>query len=162
MVDLTLAVFPVGTMGVQLDILARQHLWSAGLNYGHGTGHGVGYFLNVHEPPQGIAPVLGQRGKTKMVEGMLTSNEPGYYKEGEYGIRIENLVVNKKSNKGDGFLDFETMTLYPFDVALVDISLLSKAEINWINNYHDEVYARLSPHLDTEEQIWLRRKCRNL
>lgn len=157
--------FPSGTTGVQLDTLARQFLWKEGLNYGHGTGHGVGFFLNVHEPPQGFAATTTtSRGSTAFVAGMLTSNEPGYYLEGEYGIRIENLIlcVPSKNKNADQFLAFETLTLFPLDQHLIDQSLLEKQEINWINNYHQKVFTSLSPHLNEEEAEWLREKCQEI
>ena len=160
------AVFPEGTHGVQLDTFARQHLWSRGLDYGHGTGHGVGFFLNVHEPPQGIAPALSERGRTRFRAGMFTSNEPGYYVEGAYGIRIENLVLSvdafpaKADVEGERrFLRFETITYFPIDTTLVARSLLTAAEIGWLNAYHREVVERLSPHLDADERAWLEAKC---
>lgn len=161
MIALTLARFPEGTTGMQLDTFARQFLWSEGMNYGHGTGHGVGYFLNVHEPPQGFTPALSERGRTVHAAGMLTSNEPGFYKEGEYGIRIENLVVTTPSGI-PGFLEFETVTLYPFEHALIDKSRLTKDEIRWINQYHARVYATVSPLLKGDLRAWFKNKCRKV
>lgn len=159
MIALSLAVFPEGTSGAQLDILARQFLWKQGLNFGHGTGHGVGYFLNVHEPPQGFVPqITSERGKTILMEGMITSNEPAYYKAGEYGIRSENLIV-AKSGPHNNFLHFETLTLYPFDRNLIDVSLLSSEEINWLNNYHQMVFDRLRIGLTESEQEELSLEC---
>lgn len=160
MISLSRAVFPEGTHGVQLDILARQPLWDQGLNYGHGTGHGVGYFLNVHEPPQGFVPNLSQRGTSVLKDGMITSNEPGYYLEGQYGIRCENLVVCR--DRGDGFLFLETLTLMPFDKKLIDPNLLSSKEINWLNEYHQRVYTELSPLLNGSERLVLEEQCRPL
>lgn len=153
--------FPVGTTGLQLDPLARMYLWKAGLNYGHGTGHGVGYFLNVHEPPQGFA-ASGARGSTPFQPGMLTSNEPGFYKDGHYGIRIENLVLCMEGPETDygKFLEFETMTLFPIDLALIDAALLDRSEKDWLNRYHEKVFENLSPYLTPEEVDWLERKCR--
>lgn len=161
MVALSRIKFPEGTTGGQLDTIARQFLWSEGLNYGHGTGHGVGFFLNVHEPPQGFTPLASERSRTEHVVGMLTSNEPGYYKEGEFGIRIENLVLTSPSQH-KGFLEHETVTLYPFDHKLIDKSLLSKDEINWINNYHKQVYAGCSGLLKGEIKAWFKEKCRKI
>ena len=161
MIALTKAVFPVKTMGVQLDILARKPLWENGLNFGHGTGHGVGYFLNVHEPPQGIVPNLSERGKTPFKEGMITSNEPGYYKTGEYGIRCENLVLCKKAET-DGFLQFETLTLFPFERKLIEKELLSDSELQWLNRYHQWVCEKLSPLLSESEKGLLREECKPL
>lgn len=154
--------FPKGTTGVQLDTLARQFLWEEGLNYGHGTGHGVGFFLNVHEPPQGFATSgTTSRGSTAFEVGMLTSNEPGFYKTGEYGIRIENLLLAIDSaSKGFGpFLAFESVTLFPIDQKLIDISLLEKKEIDWLNQYHKKVFDTLSPHLSPEEVAWMEEQC---
>jgi len=161
MIALTHAKFPIGTMGVQLDTFARQFLWSNGLNFGHGTGHGVGFFLNVHESPQGFAPGLSERGKTVHKAGMLTSNEPGYYVEGQYGMRIENLVLTTQSESA-GFLEFETVTLYPFDHILLDKTLLTKEEIQWINQYHKKVYAGIAPFLKGEVKTWFKEKCRRV
>ncbi|MEO1714555.1 MAG: aminopeptidase family protein P, partial [Bacteroidota bacterium] len=144
------AKFPVGTTGVQLDGFARYALWQERLNYGHGTGHGVGFFLNVHEPPQGFATTITtSRGSTPLKPGMLTSNEPGYYQTGGYGIRIENLIICKEAgDAGFGpFLEFESLTLFPIDRRLMEISLLTKAEITWINTYHEQVKAGLSEYL---------------
>lgn len=157
-------VFPHGTRGVQLDILARQFLWQENLNYSHGTGHGVGYFLNVHEPPQGFMAGLGQRGTTVFEPGMLTSNEPGFYKEGEYGIRIENLVLCVEGQKNDfgRFLYFDTVTLFPIDHQLIDPHLLDAREKKWLNDYHQRVFDAISPQLTPEETDWLREQCRPL
>jgi len=165
-IALARALFPSGTRGIQLDILARQHLWQQGLNYGHGTGHGVGFFLNVHEPPQGIAPTMSERGKTGFVEGMFTSNEPGFYKEGEYGIRIENLVLTvpafPEEDDPEKFLRFENITYYPIDYLLLEPDLLTEEERDWLNAYHNEVYERLSPKLTEEESAWLKARCEAL
>ncbi len=165
MIALSQAVFPVGTRGVQLDTLARQYLWQQGLDFGHGTGHGVGFFLNVHEPPQGFAPGLGERGKTPFAAGMFSSNEPGYYQEGAYGIRIENLILavpafpEDEVEEGTGFLRFETVTYYPIDMLLVEPDLLTVEERAWLSAYHAEVYKRLSPGLEKEERKWLKVRC---
>lgn len=156
------AKFPEGTTGMQLDILARQFLWKEGLNFSHGTGHGVGYFLNVHEGPQGFSPAIHSPSSGQAFKvGMVTSNEPGYYKEGEFGIRIENLVVCKNSDT-EGYLDFETITLFPFDTALMNLKHLTIDEIEWINNYHQKVYDRLSPALDEKHSKWLKDKCKKI
>ncbi len=157
---LSSAVFPEGTMGVQLDILARLPLWKLGLNYGHGTGHGVGFFLNVHEPPQGFTPNTSLRGRTIHLPGMITSNEPGFYKEGEYGIRIENLILTQEHSTG--FLSFANLTLYPFERDLIIKDDLNKDEIEWVNQYHQEVLSHLSPLLNDEEIKWLEEVCRPL
>lgn len=161
MIALSKIKFPAGTTGVQLDTLARQFLWEHGLNYLHGTGHGVGFFLNVHEPPQGFAAINSERGRTVMEPGMLSSNEPGYYIPGKYGMRIENLILCQKSDT-EGFLGFETMTLYPFDLNLVDQKLLTPAEIRWINQYHQKVYDEVAPLLETDIKVWFASKCRQL
>ncbi|MFI4983921.1 MAG: M24 family metallopeptidase, partial [Rickettsiales bacterium] len=128
---IAMAKFPVGTTGEQLDVLARQYLWQAGLDYNHGTGHGVGHFLGVHEGPQAIS-----KNPTRVVleENMILSNEPGYYQEGKYGIRIENLVRVIKS-KTKGFLEFQTLTQVPYDHKLIDKKLLTKEELKFIRAY---------------------------
>ncbi len=149
--------FPEGTRGVHLDILARKALWSQGLNYGHGTGHGVGCFLNVHEGPQAIRP---NDNGVALAEGMITSNEPGLYREGDYGIRIENLILTKKeiTTEFGTFLGFETLTLCPIDTKPIEKSLLTHEEIDWLNNYHQKVYDQLSPLLNEELKNWLKEK----
>lgn len=154
-------IFPNDTRGAQLDALARQFLWKEGLSYLHGTGHGVGYFLNVHEGPQSIRlnenPAL-------LMPGMITSNEPGVYREGEYGIRCENLVLTVPAFKTDfgTFLKFETLTLFPFDLNLFDTSIMSDEEIAWVNEYHDMVRTRLTPHLNAKQAAWLEAKTAKL
>lgn len=152
--------FPKGTTGVQLDVLARMHLWNEGLNYGHGTGHGVGFFLRVHEPPQGFAEsTTTLRGATALEEGTVSSNEPGFYKTGAYGIRIENLILCVPSSKNENFSAFESITLFPIETKLIDLSLMSAQELEWLNGYHQRVYAALSPTLDEEKKAWLAEKC---
>ena len=160
-IALAMVRFPKGTRGIQLDTLARMHLWSEGMNYGHGTGHGVGFYLNVHEPPQGFVADLNERGVTPFLPGMLTSNEPGFYKSDEYGIRIENLVVCVPDQKTDygQYLRFETVTLYPLEKNLLDRFYLRDDEVSWINSYHRKVFAKLSPRLNDEEKQWLEDKC---
>jgi len=157
MIQMSLAVFPKGTRGCNIDILARQALWKYGKNYGHGTGHGVGCFLNVHEGPQSIRQELKEQ---TILPGMISSNEPGFYKEGAYGIRHENLILCKeKLNTEYGeFLEFETLTLFPFDTKALNLDLLSETEKNWLNLYHQKVYNGLAPHLDEKHQIWLKNK----
>ncbi len=162
MIALANAKFPKGTMGIQLDVLARQFLWSHGLNYGHGTGHGVGYFLNVHEPPQGIAPGLQERGKTSLKVGMIVSNEPGYYKQGHFGIRIENLIAVRPVEGQDDFFEFELLTMYPYDLTLINKSMLSDEEIAWINKHHDLSYTKIAPLLHEDERAWFKTKCRHI
>jgi Xaa-Pro aminopeptidase len=162
-IALSSAIFPKGTTGVQLDTLARMHLWQHGLNYGHGTGHGVGFFLNVHEPPQGFAPsVKGGRGTTPFEPGMLTSNEPGYYKTNEYGIRIENLelCVEKIDSEQGTYYGFESLTLFPISAELIDFALFTSEERQWLNDYHRKVFDELAVLLEEEEKAWLKDKCR--
>lgn len=149
------ARFPHGTGGIQLDVLARQYLWQIGADYDHGTGHGVGAYLCVHEGPQRIS----KRGSTEaLVPGMILSNEPGYYADGQYGIRIENLVAVvdiPSPTHSTPMLGFETLTLAPIDTRLVDISLLSSTERNWLNAYHRRVFEAHAPELDESEKRWL-------
>ncbi len=160
MIDLAMARFPEGTLGHQLDSLARMPLWQEGLNYGHGTGHGVGYFLNVHEGPQSINPGKAGIRPAPLEEGMVLSDEPGLYRDGEYGIRTENLVVIRKEKETDfgTFLGFETLTLCYIDTSLIDTSLLTPEEKAWLNDYHEKVYQQLAPRLDEEHREWLRKK----
>jgi Xaa-Pro aminopeptidase len=152
------AKFPQGTRGSQLDILARNSLWQRGWNYGHGTGHGVGHFLCVHEGPQSIRM---DENPTQLVPGMIISNEPGMYRAGKHGIRCENLVTVVEAEKTEfgQFYAFETLTLCPFDTSLLDLSLLTTEEKEWINRYHQMVYERISPLLNDEEKAWLKKKC---
>jgi len=160
-IALAVAKFPEGTSGGQLDTLARNSLWEDGLNYGHGTGHGVGFFLNVHEPPQGFAPGATGRATSVQKAGMVTSNEPGHYVTDKYGIRIENLILAKEAQT-EGFLEFETITYFPIDTQLIDFSLLTKAEVEWLNAYHADVQARLCPLLDEEHSAWMKEKCKTV
>jgi Xaa-Pro aminopeptidase len=150
------AVFPKGTRGGQLDILARQHLWAAGLDYAHGTGHGVGAYLSVHEGPQRIATFGG--GDEPLQPGMILSNEPGYYKTGEYGIRIENLILVEERTIEGGekdMLGFETLTFAPYERALIDTDMLDAGEIAWIDAYHAQVRATVGPQLEGDAADWL-------
>lgn len=150
-------IFPEGVSGINLDVLARASLWKNLLNYNHGTGHGVGSLLNVHEGPQNISPYQG-RASYPFKPGMITSNEPGIYLENEFGIRIENLILCKnyqESNIGK-FLCFDDLTLAPYEVDAIDKSLLTKEEINQIHNYHEKVYNQLSSYLNEEEKNWLK------
>lgn len=160
MINLALAKFPSTTRGFQLDILARKPLWEHGLNYGHGSGHGVGFCLNVHEGPQSISPGTNPDSMTVIQPGMLISDEPAIYREGEYGIRIENLVLcyEEEETEFGQFLRFDTVSLCYIDKTLIDKSLLGPKEIDWLNNYHSEVYEKLSPHLTTDEKEWLKGK----
>ena len=158
-IDLAIASFPEGTQGIQLDTLARKPLWNIGLNYGHGTGHGVGSFLGVHEGPQGISYYRGIG--VALEAGMICSNEPGFYKAGEYGMRIETLInVVKDEEKSDGefnFLKFETATLCPIDTNLIEKSLLSEEEIAYLNAYHKRVHDTLAPFFEGVELSWLKK-----
>ncbi|WP_156255846.1 aminopeptidase P family protein [Sandarakinorhabdus oryzae] len=164
-IALARAIFPAGTKGVQLDALARQHLWAVGLDYNHGTGHGVGSYLSVHEGPQRIAAAWSAQpgGDEPLQPGMILSNEPGYYKAGDYGIRIENLVlVERRSAEGAEreIMGFKELTLAPIDRRLVDVSLLTDEERDWWNAYHARVAAEIGPLLtDPAEQVWLETAC---
>lgn len=166
-IALAQAVFPKGTRGSQLDVLARQFLWQAGVDYAHGTGHGVGSFLSVHEGPQRIAKSAGAQGGTEqdLLPGMILSDEPGYYKCGEYGIRIENLVLVKPREiagaEGEYF-GFEVLTLAPIDRTLVDVGQLGREEIAWWDAYHARVLEVIGPRLDGEARAWLEDECRPL
>ncbi|MEY4056264.1 MAG: hypothetical protein RL519_1599 [Pseudomonadota bacterium] len=158
------AVFPQGTVGAQLDTLARQYLWQAGVDYAHGTGHGVGSFLSVHEGPQRIAKAQGGQAGTgqELLTGMILSNEPGYYKAGDFGIRIENLVLveaRQIAGAEGAYLGFETLTFAPIDRTLVEPSLLTADEVGWWNAYHAKVEAILAPQLDGEVLAWLKTAC---
>ncbi len=157
-IALAMAKFPEGTSGSQLDGLARQFLWQANLDYDHGTGHGVGMFLNVHEGPQRISK---RGGDAPLRTGMVVSNEPGYYKAGAYGIRIENLVtvVDTHMDAGKRWLSFDTLTCVPIDTRLVDVSLMVPSEKEWLNAYHAWVLRSLSDSLEGAERLWLARAC---
>ena len=163
-IQLARSTFPVGTNGGQLDTLARMHLWAAGVDYGHGTGHGVGSFLSVHEGPQRISKSGGAFAGTDvpLKAGMIMSNEPGYYKPGEFGIRIENLVLIVPAHidgaEGD-WLGFENLTFAPLDRRLVDPAMLTSEEVTWWNDYHAEVLDLLAPRLDGEDLDWLKEQC---
>lgn len=156
-IQLATAIFPQGTRGSQLDILARKALWDNCQNYGHGTGHGVGHFLNVHEGPQNIRM---NENPTELVPGMVTSNEPGIYITGEYGIRIENLIrtIPFKESVDGAFYAFETLTVCYMDNSLVNVDLMEPNEIKWYNDYQATVYERISPLLSKEEAAWLKAK----
>jgi Xaa-Pro aminopeptidase len=152
-------LFPAGTSGTQIDAFARQHLWAAGLDFEHGTGHGVGAYLSVHEGPQRISKV----GHVALEPGMILSNEPGYYKAGEYGIRIENLVVVTPRTVAGAereMLGFDVLTLAPIDLGLVQPSLMAPEETKWLDSYHREVRAKLSPHLPPDLRRWLKKATR--
>jgi Xaa-Pro aminopeptidase len=162
MIALSRAMFPRGTRSPTLDALARTPIWAAGSDYGHGTGHGVGYFLNVHEGPQGITPHLAPEPQTALEAGMITSNEPGIYRPGRWGVRIENLVLTVPAEKTEfgEFLRFETLTLCPIDTRCIERSLLSADEIAWLNAYHAEVASRVGPLVSGAAHEWLERRTR--
>lgn len=158
-------VFPYGTSGFQLDLVARAPLWAAGLDYAHGTGHGVGHFLNVHEGPQGISFNLKSH-ETPLAPGMTVTNEPGYYEEGAFGIRIENVllvrqypIINNETNADAGkstpgddnhkqFLCFENLTMVPIQTSLLDLSLMDQSDIDHLNEYHAKCWTTVSPFLE--------------
>lgn len=154
MIQLSMAVFPEGTYGTQLDILARQFMWKEGINYWHGTGHGVGHYLSVHEGPHQIRmnhiPVT-------LRPGMTVTNEPGIYRAGQHGVRIENTMIVRPCQETSfgSFYQFETLTLCPIDKEAIAVEMLSAEEKEWLNQYHSTVYSRLAPLLNTEEQAWL-------
>ncbi len=148
------AVFPDGTTGAQLDTLARQFLWQAGIDFEHGTGHGVGSYLSVHEGPARISKL----GTTPLKRGMILSNEPGYYKTDAFGIRIENLelVVGTDIAGAEKPVNaFETLTLAPIDRRLIDLNMLSGDELSWLNDYHERVRHEVRPHVDEATKVWL-------
>ncbi|MDR0894307.1 MAG: aminopeptidase P family protein [Prevotellaceae bacterium] len=157
-IDLAMAYFPAGTRGIQLDILARQPMWKRRKNYLHGTGHGVGHFLNVHEGPQTIRM---EGNMIALLPGMLVSDEPGIYQEGSHGIRTENLLLAVPAGEGSfgNYLRFEAVTLCPICTKGVLKEMMTDEEIAWLNDYHHTVYEKLAPHLNKEEQIWLENKC---
>ncbi|MBI3991636.1 MAG: aminopeptidase P family protein [Candidatus Lambdaproteobacteria bacterium] len=160
-IRLAMQVFPAGTTGQMLDVLARSALWNRGLDYGHGTGHGVGAFLNVHEGPQNISA----RGSTPLAAGMIVSNEPGYYRAGWGGIRLENLYVVEEAPglpphpSAKPWLRFSTLTVIPFDRALIDWGRLTDEERAWLTAYHEQVRATLAPRLDKADKAWLAEAC---
>lgn len=162
--NLTAAKFIHGVRGINLDYICRQPLWEAGLDYNHGTGHGVGYFLNVHEGPNGFRwKVVPERMDSAVFEaGMITSNEPGLYLPGEYGIRLENLIVCRKGEKTQygQFMDFDAMTMVPFDLDAVDPQYMNSREIQLLNQYHARVYETIAPFLPEEEKEWLKEATR--
>lgn len=158
-------IFPEGISMPLLDSITRAPLWKHHLDYAHGTGHGVGYFLNVHEGPQTLSYSTPPLQKHKVYEGMVTSIEPGLYREGQWGIRLENLALTQpdgESKEFGKFLKFETLSLYPFERECIDSKLLSGEEIGWINTYHNKVYTRLCGYLNGEMRTWLDKKCKNL
>ena len=153
-IALATAKFPKGTPGMALDALARRPLWDAGLDYDHGTGHGVGSYLAVHEGPQRIAKGSSD---VPLEPGMILSNEPGYYKAGEYGIRIENLILVKELDGGERpMLGFETLTFAPIDRNLIDVSMLTDEELDWLNDYHAAVREKIAPEVTGTTRTWLK------
>lgn len=161
-IGIATAIYPEGTRGSQLDILARRALWDNCQTYWHGTGHGIGHFLNVHEGPQNIRL---EENPTVLKVGMVTSNEPGIYRANEYGIRIENLIVTQEYKKTEDFgmfYGFETITLCPIDTTPIVKKLMTKKEIKWLNNYHKMVFAKLKKQLNKEEKEWLKGKTRSI
>jgi Xaa-Pro aminopeptidase len=161
-ISIASAIFPEGTRGAQLDVLARKALWDNCLTYWHGTGHGIGHFLNVHEGPQGIRL---EENPTQLRPGMVTSNEPGVYRANQYGIRLENLIVTSEYMQTENFgnfFHFETITLCPIDTKPIKRKLLTKSERKWLNSYHAMVYSVLKPHLSKEEKAWLKEKTKSI
>lgn len=156
--NVSMLKFPNGTRGDQIDSIARYPLWMKGLDYNHGTGHGVGSFLGVHEGPYNISKKFN---KFPLKPGMIFSNEPGLYKNGKYGIRIENLILVVKS-KISGFLEFETLTLYPYEINLIDKTMLTKLQIKWINDYHAKIFKKLSSQIDKKTKLWLKAKTKKI
>ena len=154
--NLANTIFPRGTTGIQLDAICRQILWNKKMDYGHGTGHGVGHVLSVHEGPVS----LSKRGSQEVLAGMILSNEPGYYEENKFGIRQENLV--HVTDKGNDFLGFENLTLIPFDKKLVDITLLTETQVSSLNQDHTIVHKKISPYLSSGLQEWFAHKCEQL
>ena len=157
-IQIELAKFPSGISGTQLDVLAKRAMWREGLSYLHGTGHGVGTYLNVHEGPHQIRM---EWKPAPLVAGMTVTDEPGIYLEGRFGVRIENtlLVVPYKETEFGQFLGFESLTLCPIDKRPINVAMLDDEELQWLNDYHQTVFDRLSPHLDAAEQEWLRQAC---
>lgn len=164
--NLVSAKFLKGCTGINFDYLAREALWEMGMDYNHGTGHGVGYYLNVHEAPNGFRwkHVPERNDSAVFEEGMITSDEPGFYLEGQYGIRLENLIVCEKymENEYGEFLQFKPLTLVPFDLDAVESSLMTEKERERLNQYHSEVFEKISPYLDEEETEWLRHETRRI
>jgi Xaa-Pro aminopeptidase len=159
MIGLSMIRFPKGTCGSQIDVLARQHLWQAGLDFDHGTGHGVGAYLSVHEGPARI----NKSDRIPLEPGMILSNEPGFYRQGHYGIRIENLIMVQEAKPVDGgdrpMMGFETLTLAPIDRRLIEVGLLSEEERRWLNAYHARVLKEVGDFLDGAELAWLKKAC---
>ena len=146
--------FPENTLGIQIDAIARYNLWNHGRDYNHGTGHGVGCFLGVHEGPQSLSK---RSFKEPIKAGMILSNEPGFYKDFNYGVRLENLILVKKSSYKN-FLEFENLTMVPFEKKLINKKKLNENQIQWINEYHKLVYKLVAIFLCKEIKIWLKKK----
>lgn len=158
-INLAMARFPAGTCGAQLDLLARGPLWQHQLDYGHGTGHGVGFFLNVHEGPMSISQQFkAPATQYPLAAGMVLSNEPGYYKDHAYGMRVENLVAVRPAST-DGWLEFKTLTYFPIEKSLIEQHLLTRAQLDWLNDYHATVLEKVGPLLEGEELAWLAESC---
>ena len=159
MIAISTLRFPPKTTGAEIDAFARAALWKAGLDYAHGTGHGVGSYLSVHEGPQRIA----KTGRQELLPGMILSNEPGYYKPGEYGIRIENLIIVTETEDIPGgdkpMLGFGTITLAPIDHRLIDAHLMTREELQWLDAYHARVLKELSPIVEASVRPWLEQVC---
>lgn len=160
-IDLQMLKFPLGTTGIQLDAFARQHLWAIGEDYGHGTGHGIGQYSMVHEPVQGFATSsVTTRGSSPHLPNQFTTIEPGHYVEGEFGIRIENVVLS--SLEENNFISFEALTICPIETTLINLASLSTAQRNWLNDYHRTVESTLLPFLSEEEKVWIKEKCQSI
>lgn len=160
--NLANTTFVYGTTGANIDCVARRPLWEKGMDFNHGTGHGVGYILGVHEGPQNISK--NSKSKTKLEEGMIVSDEPGFYKEGKFGIRHENLLLCKKGIKNEygQFMVCDVLTMVPFDSDGIDLSLMNEDEVDYLNNYHKKVYENISPYLNEEEKKWLKNSTKML
>jgi Xaa-Pro aminopeptidase len=163
MIGLSRMQFPYGTYSTVLDAIARAPMWAEGINYGHGTGHGVGYFLNVHEGPQSISGAIPNSDMVMEV-GMITSNEPGIYRPGKWGIRIENLMlcVPAQETEFGEYLKFEALTLCPIDTRCIDLSLMREDELAWLNDYHQIVLERLAPRVDGDALAWLKERSKKI
>ena len=158
-ISVNLCKFPSGAPGSFLDTIARKNLWDIGEDFAHSTGHGVGFCLNVHEGPFSIS----LKNTSPLYENMIFSNEPGLYKNGKFGIRIENLVFTKLINfNNKKFLTIDTLTLVPYEKDLIDVNLLNFEEKKWLNNYHKSVIKNISPYLNNAEKIWLEKQCKKI
>jgi Xaa-Pro aminopeptidase len=162
MINLSMICFPDGTCGSQIDVLARAALWQAGLDFDHGTGHGVGSYLSVHEGPARI----NKSDRIPLKPGMILSNEPGFYKAGSFGIRIENLLLIKPAEKIAGgeraMMSFETLTFAPIDRNLIETKLMTRAELDWLDDYHADVLKIIGDQIDGDDLVWLKKACAKL